>query len=420
MDEGEIRRAGAFAAAKAAAKSDSELQAELGNHSHGRADIPAVALRERVATEWTTVAAAETGDDDRPLYADVALFLAGDLPDPPTPTVLARQDGRQLFYRGQVNTVFGDPESGKTFVALAACAESLCAGGRAVFLDLDHNTMPAIVLRLLMFGVPREVLADPGRFRYCEPMGAADLHRVVPDCERWRPDVVVVDSLGELLPMLGASSDSADDFTRAHSAVLKPLARSDAAVIVVDHLAKNPTSRTHGPGGTMAKRRVLGGVSLRVKVARAFAPGKGGSAYLIVNKDRHGGVRAHCAAGEREPMAGTFVLDPPDADGVCGWRVVPALPSLNVDERGREYLAALREAAPAAVTAEQLAELVSGEPPATKSQTEKARHWLARLSEEGHAEIAREGGRGRGQSTWKWAEPRAALAVQPTLLEVEG
>lgn len=386
-------------------------------------------LTERRGDHYPTATAAAqdaepSDDDDRPpLYADVARFLAGELPDPPTPTVLARQDGRQLFYRGQVNTVFGDPESGKTFVALAACAESLCAGGRALFFDLDHNTMPAIVLRLIMLGVPREILADSDRFRYCEPMGAVDLHQVVDDCAGWRPDVVVVDSLGELLPMLGASSDSADDFTMAHAKVLKPLARCGAAVIVVDHLAKSPTSRVHGPGGTMAKRRVLGGVSLRVKVSRAFAPGKGGSALLIVNKDRHGGVRAHCPSGEREPLAGTFVLDAPDAAGVCAYRVLPPLElsggASGVDERGREYLAALREAAPAAVSPEQLAELVSGEPPATKAQIEKARHWLTKLTDDGHAEIAREGGRGKGQTLWKWAEPRAEVFEQRSLLEVE-
>ncbi|MDO0976019.1 AAA family ATPase [Mycolicibacterium frederiksbergense] len=381
---------------------------------HGHAD-DTVRVREPLPTGAAAAQDAEPSDDDDrpPLYADVARFLAGELPDPPTPTVLARQDGRQLFYRGQVNTVFGDPESGKTFVALAACAESLCAGGRALFFDLDHNTMPAIVLRLIMLGVPREILADSDRFRYCEPMGAVDLHQVVDDCAGWRPDVVVVDSLGELLPMLGASSDSADDFTMAHAKVLKPLARCGAAVIVVDHLAKSPTSRVHGPGGTMAKRRVLGGVSLRVKVGRAFAPGKGGTAHLILNKDRHGGVRAHCPSGEREPMAGTFVLDGPDADGVCAWRVLSPLPTLNVDERGREYLGALREASPAAVSAEQLAELVSGEPPATKAQIEKARHWLTKLTEDGHAEIAREGGRGKPQTLWAWSEPRPAFFEQP-------
>lgn len=29
---------------------------------------------------------------------------------------------------------------------------------------------------------------------------------------------------------------------------------------------------------------------------------------LVVNKDRHGGVRAHCPFGDREPVAGTFKL----------------------------------------------------------------------------------------------------------------
>jgi hypothetical protein len=59
-------------------------------------------------------------------------------------------------------------------------------------------------------------------------------------------------------------SNSPDDFTIAHARVLKPLARAGACVIAIDHLAKNTESRAAGPTGTAAKRRAVGGVSLRV------------------------------------------------------------------------------------------------------------------------------------------------------------
>jgi hypothetical protein len=67
-------------------------------------------------------------EQERPQYADVAALLRHGIPEPPTPDYLNREDGHNLFYRGTVNILFGDPESGKSWVALAACQEALSAG----------------------------------------------------------------------------------------------------------------------------------------------------------------------------------------------------------------------------------------------------------------------------------------------------
>ena len=260
--------------------------------------------------------------DEKPLYVDIRAMLDGTLPEPPEPQLGRRTDGRCLFYAGQVNWVFGDPESGKTWLCLAATVEALKAGRRALIVDLDHNGAAATVRRLLDLGAPIEALRDTNRFRYCEPEDRIELRQVILDCAAWRPAVALVDSIGELLPMYGASSNSSDDFTLAHSNVLKPLARAGAAVLAVDHLAKGADSRAAGPGGTAAKRRAIGGVSLRVKVKQPFTPGHGGSAALLVNKDRHGSVRAHCPVGDREPVAGTFKLLA-FTEGVLEWAIYP-------------------------------------------------------------------------------------------------
>lgn len=243
-------------------------------------------------------------------YVDVAALLSGDMPPAPKPVHGHRDDGHALFYAEQVNLVFGDPEGGKTWVALATATEVLRTGteGRVLVMDLDHNGAVPTISRLLALGADRHALSDPHRFLYVEPEDRLHALAVVADMQAWQPTVVVVDSLGELLPLFGSSSNSADDFTTVHSRVLKPLAKAGACVLVIDHLSKGSDSRTFGPGGTSAKRRAVGGVSLRVRVKDAFTPGKGGSAYLSVNKDRHGGLREHCPTGDREPLAGTFQL----------------------------------------------------------------------------------------------------------------
>lgn len=264
---------------------------------------------------YRTVPTVVVDDDPRTVnygrYVDVAALLAGDLPPAPRPVYGRRDDSHALFYARQVNMLFGDPESGKTWVALAATAELLRsrnASGRVLVVDLDHNGAAATMSRLLALGVDKDALSDRSRFLYVEPEDALHVAGVVADMEVWAPDIAVVDSLGELIPLYGSNSNSADDFTTVHARVLKPLARS-AAVLLIDHLAKGDASRAFGPGGTGAKRRAIGGTSIRVRVKEAFTPGKPGSAYLTVNKDRHGGLREHCPTGDREPLAGVFHLD---------------------------------------------------------------------------------------------------------------
>jgi hypothetical protein len=86
---------------------------------------------------------------------------------------------------------------------------------------------------------------------------------LVKDLREWRPGVAVVDSIGELLPLMNLASNSPDDFTIAHTSVLKAIAMKGACVIAIDHLAKGIESRAHGATGTAAKRRAVGGVHPR-------------------------------------------------------------------------------------------------------------------------------------------------------------
>jgi hypothetical protein len=284
--------------------------------------------------------------EETPLYVDIAALLSGGLPDSPQPAVLARSDGVGLFYSGQVNLLFGEPETGKTWIALAALAEQLRAGGVGLVIDLDHNGAPATVARLQALGVQPETLADPRRFRFAQPEDAAHLDRVVADARKSPPTVAVIDSVGELLPMLGLGSNSPDDFTSAHTRVLKPLAVAGAAVIAIDHVAKSQASKAQGPTGTAAKKRAIGGVSIRVELVDAYAPGRGGASRLRINKDRHGGLRQHCKThGAEEPVAGTFQLR--DRDGTLTWTITPtAGASVMEDPQLAADLAALDELVP--------------------------------------------------------------------------
>jgi hypothetical protein len=250
-------------------------------------------------------------------YANVGELIDGGKVEAAAPTVGVRTDGFGLFYRGQVNSLFGNPETGKTLIAMCAMADELNRDGSALLLDLDHNGAGPTVARLISMGVDEQVLRDPDRFRYAAPDDAESMAVIVADTRQWQPTMAVLDSIGELMPMYGASSNSPDDWTRVHGLTLKPLADCGAAVITIDHLAKNVESQTFGATGTTGKKRTAGGANLRVVALEAFTPGKGGRAQLTINKDRHGGLRAVSPIGEKEPLAATFILR--DDGGELSW-----------------------------------------------------------------------------------------------------
>ncbi len=233
----------------------------------------------------------EAVDPEPSVYVDVAAVLAGKLEAPKPDAGGVRADGERMLYRGAVNGIVGEPEAGKTLVATAWAADELRLGGSVLWVDADFNGAPATLARLRAADVPLEVLVDHERFRLVVPDTAAALATAVTDAPTWRPSVAVVDSVGEVMPLLGGDSNDADDYSRVHRAVFAPLAAAGAAVVVLDHLAKTSAGSGYA-SGTGAKKRAMDGAYYSIKLVEAFRPGAGGAAALGILKDRHGGVRA--------------------------------------------------------------------------------------------------------------------------------
>lgn len=297
-----------------------------------------------------------SGTPERSTFIDIGAILASGLPEPPRPSICRREDGLGLFYPGQTNTIFGDPESGKTWLALAAATETVHDGGTALIIDADHNGAEQTLSRLLGLGLTPHQLSDADTFRLAEPEDAEHLREIVREAVTWAPSVAIIDSIGEVLPILGLNSNSGDDYTTANRRVMAPLARAGSAVIAVDHLAKGAESRAAGPTGTHAKRRALGGTSLRVTMREPFAPGRGGCAALSIHKDRPGGLRgASPVSGRAEQPAGLFVMrqdadrlswhitEPTEADALSDEELGTVRPRYRVTDRDVAEVDALPE-----------------------------------------------------------------------------
>ncbi|MDQ4213776.1 AAA family ATPase [Microbacterium sp. ASV81] len=267
-------------------------------------------LDDRDLPPWPDAAAPDVLSPPRPPaeYVDVAAVLNGTLTAPETACGGVRADGVHLCYLGAVNVLLGAPEAGKTLAAGAMAADELNSGGSVLWIDLDHNGPAAILDRLRRFGVPATTLTDPSRFRLATPDDTDAIAAIVHDCANWHPTFIVLDSIGELMPMYGANSNDADDYTRVHRTVLTALARTGAGVLTIDHEAKGVDSRNYGATGSAAKKRTIDGALLRVTNVDPFTKEHGGRAQLSIVKDRHGALRA-LAAG-REPVIASFVVTP--------------------------------------------------------------------------------------------------------------
>lgn len=287
----------------------------------------------RVATEvarsWkkieedTVVAedAADEGgedDDESQWWADLTWLEGGQPPEPDKTVYAVRDDGVGLFYPGKVNGVFGDPETAKSWLAHLAIVEALHAGERAAIVDADHNTAPVTARRLLALGVPATTLADPDLFRYAAPEDRGGVKTTIMGLAEWGAAVVVLDSLGELLPMMEASSNDNDEVTYALRLLTTTLLAIGACIIVIDHVTKSTETRSNGYAiGAGAKKRAVRGAYLSVRKLSEVVPGKVGKVAITIVKDSPGTLRAASTNGKD---AGVFILDATNPEALT-WRI---------------------------------------------------------------------------------------------------
>lgn len=249
-------------------------------------------------------------------------ILRGETDPEPPPAYLHRTDGHALFYSGKVNGLIGESESGKTWVALVCVAQALNAGHSVLYLDFE-DTATGIIGRLRALGVHDRHL-NARQFTYISPdetlspPAERDLSEVI---HHATPAVVILDGYNAAMTLLGLNLQDNTDVTAFSLRVLRPLKRTGAAVITIDHVTKSKEGRGSYAIGAQAKRADVDGCLISVEVTQAFGRGQTGRLKLTVSKDRPGHVRAISAgaknAGEailRSSLDGSIVacIDGPD------------------------------------------------------------------------------------------------------------
>lgn len=232
----------------------------------------------------------------------------------PLADICVRQDGAGMFYRGKVNSLIGPSETGKSWIAVLACVQVLRRGGVAIYLDFEDDYVN-VVNRMIAIGASIEHLQT--RFHYIGGNVWGHLARrptYQSNFEAYlamNPAIIIVDAWNQAMSSFGMAFMEHGDNSIFFESFLKQMSLSGAAVVVLDHVPKDPQQLTKGAIGPQVKRSVINGCSVKtVPTKTPLVPGKPGSVTLHVDKDRLGGVRG---VSSDDSYFGTFRMAP---DGV--------------------------------------------------------------------------------------------------------
>jgi len=230
----------------------------------------------------------------------------------PIATILKRSDGHGLIYTGRVHSIYGESESGKSWVAQIATAECLKADKKVIYIDFESDAID-IVNRLKALGVSRANLLQ--YFSYIRPDGPRDS-----DDPYWQAilepnsaELVIIDGVTESLTMWGGETKDNDAITRWMRIFPRTVATaSGAAVVLIDHITKNAETRGRFAIGGQAKLATIDGAAYLVEPLEALAPGRTGTLTMRVTKDRPGFIRKIAGMwrkSDRTQEAAVFTID---------------------------------------------------------------------------------------------------------------
>lgn len=211
--------------------------------------------------------------------------------DDDQPNMLTRDDGECLLYPSKIHVFAGEPESGKSWLALHACAEQMCAGQHTIYIDFE-DTIGGVIGRLIALDVDPQVILT--RFHYIrptEPLGPEGRHALAALIARTTPALVVIDGLTEALTLHGLALESNRDIAAFLELLPRFIVRQGPAVVIIDHVAKDKEQRGRWAIGAQHKLAGVDGVSYGLEVVRPVVRDGDGLVRLVVAKDRPGHVR---------------------------------------------------------------------------------------------------------------------------------
>lgn len=269
--------------------------------------------------------------EETPTYAPWRLanplVMAKDRPK--APNMLTRTDGEGLLYQGQLNVLYGEPESGKSWLALVACWEEMQAGNHIFYFDFeaDANT---IVERLAAMEIPEDLIAE--YFHYAdqnqlsEPLSIELWEETIEPQIREReypPSLVVLDGVTEAMTLQSLDTKDEVGAAKFFGLLVRKWLNYGITVVQIDHVPKNAHNKGYA-FGSQHKKAIVKGSQLSVSISDAARPGQGRSGRIdvTVEKDNAGYLRGISGVGGKVAEVMVVALD---TEGHVEFSVEPAM-----------------------------------------------------------------------------------------------
>lgn len=204
------------------------------------------------------------------------------------PRWLTRDDGKALIYPRLINALVGESGHGKSWIAITACIEALNAGDTVIYIDLEDHPR-SIVARLRTLGATDEHLHDTFIYvRPERPAGIDALDIVDTLIAEHQAVIVVIDSVGEAMALQGMKQNDDDEVAHWYRTFARRWADLGPALILIDHVPKNPDGPKLFAIGSQRKKAAVDGAMYRADQIKSLGKGEHGILTLTVGKDRQG------------------------------------------------------------------------------------------------------------------------------------
>ncbi|MDP9144338.1 MAG: helicase RepA family protein [Actinomycetota bacterium] len=225
--------------------------------------------------------------------------------DPEEPD-LCDVGGGGIFYRGRVNMIIGESESGKSWVAVATINQAIKAGGTAVWFDFDSTPSEVAGRFACTGGIPTQLTY----YRIEDQLGHIDDELLIGRLKGTA--VVVIDGMSDHYGLQDINDYKGTEVTSIMRRWQRIATATNAGILMIDHISRSAVeSGAKGASGSQAKRAKVTGTSILVKCTRPMGRGLSGWADLIIDKDRGGHLRPRAADGRK---IASFNLDATEPD----------------------------------------------------------------------------------------------------------
>ncbi|NBU76994.1 MAG: hypothetical protein EBS30_17560, partial [Planctomycetes bacterium] len=276
--------------------------------------------------------------------ADLNAYVSGTIITP-VPGILHREDHVGLLYNGRVHSFYGESESGKSWVAQWAVAETINQNKNAIYIDFEADASD-IVNRLQLLGVPNHNIVT--HLTYIKPETRPNEKDPFWQqlLSRTGTELVIIDGVTESLTIWGGETKDNDSITLWMRQFPKRIAsRTGAAVVTIDHVNKSTDTRGRFAIGGQAKLAALDGAAYLIEPLDALAPGKVGAIAMRVTKDRPGGIRRHAVNYRKTDRTQEAAIIKMDATGktINIWVNAPTTKEQQEEIKMQSYDNAIRE-----------------------------------------------------------------------------